>query len=114
MKYLIAFFGFCGGINFAYATAMPPVGHFVCPLKNGEMSFSISNPMTDIYFLKVLHKLNGDVTNLQGTGMIASFDRSSSKGSFQVIRLPSTTFEAYFDDQGNIGLVEDALNCQKM
>lgn len=98
-------------LNFAHAATVP-TGDFDCSKTRGSFHVSISSPGS-ITLMEVRHVLDQEETTLQGPALVSS--QKFANGSFlNRIRLPGSSIELFFDDQGNLGIEPKTLDCRKI
>ena len=111
----LKWFGFIlsGLVTFSsFAVASPfPTGNYDCSSTDWIVEVQIDDPGLGVPLLKVHLKDSKTETNISGVGMIFKFE-ANGKPASNSIRLPGTRWEAYFDQNGNLGLTEDHLNCK--
>ncbi len=112
-----AFLGvvFCLFTQVAAAAPVTPVptGTFDCSLKKGVYQATIRQSQDNSYYVIVRHSTDKDETMLQGSAMVASY-RSTDGVSYNLIRLPGSSVELYFDESGHLGLDRDHMNCRRI
>ena len=98
----------------SFAAGIPaPLGKFDCSLKKGLYEVEVSNFTGQALYLKVHHQLDSQDTFLEGPAMIVSHMDADPRKSFNLIRLPGSTVELYFDAQGRLGLDRGSMNCKQ-
>jgi hypothetical protein len=89
-----------------------PIGTYECALQQAKLRFTVSHRSEGEY-IKLVKTYAGNQVDLEGGALLAE-TRLQSGAVTRRIALPGTTFEAFFDDAGRVGLSEDNLNCQKI
>ena len=97
--------------QFVFAADVP-IGKFDCSKRGMTYLITISEA-AGTYHLAVEHETTKDHTVLHGYGTVASYRAKDGK-AFDLIRLPGSTVELYFDDSGRLGVDRSDLNCKRL
>ena len=89
-------------------------GKFDCSSKNRNLQVTITDTGLSVPMISIQLANADDQWAMNGLGVVVSRSKSKDNRDFSLIRLPGTTVELYFDDKGNLGLTEDALNCKPL
>jgi hypothetical protein len=90
-----------------------PVGTYDCVLQQAKLRFTVSRLAEGAFYIKLVKTYSGNEVDLEG-GALRSEMRLQSGAVTRRIALPGTTFEAFFDESGHVGLSENILDCQKI
>ena len=114
MKYVaVIFLNLLAQSAFAGSLAIP-FGKFDCSSKAADIQVTLADNGLSVPLLSVRMINADDQWNMEGFGVIASRSKSKDNRDFNLIRLPGTKLELYFDEKGNLGLTEDALTCKRL
>lgn len=110
MKYVIATLLFTASVTATAATV--PTGLYDCSRKVGTLHVEISATGSG-YMMAVTSA--GEKFNSQSKGFATIVSYSNEGGPQKnSIRLPGTNYAFYYDDNGNLGLNFDTLDCKRM
>ena len=104
-------FAFLAIVASSYAASVP-TGNFDCGQYQGSYLVNISQSADGSYFMRVKNVNNGTETELEGHALVAKQKAPSNK-SFNLIRLPGSNVELFFDQEGNLGLDKNVNSCKK-
>lgn len=88
-----------------------PTGHFDCSSPDWIVEVQIADSGLGLPVLTVHIKDANSETTVSGIGTIFK-SQFPDRPNLNVLRLPGSRWEAYFDQNGNLGLTEDHLNCK--
>lgn len=114
MKYVaMIFLSLLAQSAFAGSLAIP-FGKFDCSSKAVDLQVTLTDTGLSVPLLSVRLVNSDDQWNMEGFGVVVSRSKSKDNRDFNLIRLPGTRVELYFDEKGNLGLTEDALTCKRL
>jgi hypothetical protein len=112
-KYFLSALLFISPMLAAASPPPAPQGKFDCSRAQGTYEVSLKLNGDGAYNISVRNRTGDQETTLTGVAMVASVE-SSSKPSYNVIRLAGSNVELFFDKEGRIGLDRSALDCRKL
>jgi hypothetical protein len=112
MKSLVLSFLSIAAATNAFA-AVVPAGKFDCTEVKGKYTVNIQKGPGDGYFLNLSIETEKLRMELAGPALIVKV-RSNEGGSYNLIRLPGSSIELFYNDAGQLGTSRDRFTCKTL